>query len=270
MKSEPSTKDNNFSLRNIENYNKELTAPVVDIVNKYLNLLIEYYKFFIEKIKIKNIKVLQFIIIRGLDTITNVFLNLLLYTKNIDLTFFHCQKSFYFYVEFVGQISEDEKMFLQLTSRDASTYVYKKTIFEIMNEFKNSNKEMTITNREKFEIINVYVNLCKNYLLKIIERNEFSENAKFINLIEKIMGKLNNNQIKIDKLKLFENINDKLITNIENTNHFFDVTQQLVKKFVKNNDILDKCEKKNLSEEFANKISIDSPEKFVAWLLSSI
>jgi hypothetical protein len=72
----------------------------------------------------------------------------------VDLTYFHCQKSFYFYVEFVSQISEDEKMFLQLTSRDASTYVYKKTIFEINNEFKKMNDDMSDTTREKFEVIN--------------------------------------------------------------------------------------------------------------------
>jgi len=268
MKSEPSNKDNNYSLRTSENYNKELNANVVEIINKYLRLLIEYYKYIVDKIKIKNKQVTRFIIIRGLDTITNVFLNLLLYTKNADATFFHCEKSFYFYVEFVGQISEDEKMFLQLTSRDATTYVYKKTIFEIMNEFKNSNKEMSNSNREKFEKINIYVNLCKSYLLKIIEKNEFSKNDKLINLIEKIMFRLNHNEIKTSKLKLFETVNDKLLNNIENATQFFEVSHQLVKKFVKNDDIFDNCETKVLSEDFAHKINNESNDKFINWLLS--
>ena len=136
MKNIPINKDYNYSLQNVENYKKELNSSVNEIIQKYVNLLLEYYKFIIENIKIKNVHFSRFIIIRGADTMINVFLNLLLYTKNIDLTYFQCQKSFYFYVEFVGQISEDEKMFLQLTSRDASTYVYKKTIFEINNELK--------------------------------------------------------------------------------------------------------------------------------------
>jgi hypothetical protein len=193
MKNTIASKDYNYSLHNIENYKKELNSPINEIVKKYLNLLVEYYKFIIENIKIKNKQFTHFIIMRGLDTITNVFLILLLYTKNVDLTYFHCQKSFYFYVEFVGQISEDEKMFLQLTSRDASTYVYKKTIFEINSEFKKMNDDMNAITRDKFEIINFYTSLCKNYLLKVIEKADFNKNEELLNLIEETLDKLNRN-----------------------------------------------------------------------------
>jgi hypothetical protein len=268
MKSTTANKDYNYSLHNIENYKKELNSDINEITKKYLNLLVEYYKFIIENIKKKNKEFTRFIIVRGLETITNVFLNLLLYTKNADLTYFHCQKSFYFYVEFVGQISEDEKMFLQLTSRDASTYVYKKTIFEINNEFKKMNDNITDITREKFEIINFYTSLCKDYLLKVIEKNDFTKNEKLIHLIEESLDKLSSTQIKIDKLKLFGFISDKLITSIENADAFFEVIQHLVKKFVKNNNILNNCEKKIYSEEFTDKINSESNDKFLSWLLN--
>lgn len=268
MKSTIANKDYNYSLHNIENYKKELNSNINEIIKKYLNLLVEYYKFIIENIKIKNKQFTRFIITRGLETITNVFLNLLLYTKNTDLTYFHSQKSFYFYVEFVGQISEDEKMFLQLTSRDASTYVYKKTIFEINNEFKKINDDMTDMTREKFEIINFYTSLCKNYLLKVIEKNDFSKNEELINFIEESVDKLNSVQIKIEKLRLFEFVSDKLLINIENAERFFEVNQYLVKKFVKNNNILNNCEKKILSEDFADKIKTEPNDKFISWLLN--
>jgi len=271
MKNTIATKDYNYSLQNIENYNKELNTNINEIVKKYLNLLVEYYKFIIENIKIKNKQFTRFIITRGLDTITNVFLNLLLYTKNADLTYFHCQKSFYFYVEFVGQISEDDKMFLQLTSRDASTYVYKKTIFEINNEFKKMNDNMNIITRDKFEIINFYTTLCKNYLLKVIEKTDFSKNEELLNIIEETLDKLNSTQIKIEKLKLFELVSDKLLISIENVELFFKANQHLVKKFVKNNNILNNCEKNFLSEDFENKINKINNEpydKFISWLLS--
>jgi hypothetical protein len=268
MKNTIANKDSNYSLHNIENYNKELNTNTNEIIKKYLNLLVDYYKFIIENIKIKNKQFTCFIITRGLETITNVFLNLLLYTKNADLTYFHCQKSFYFYVEFVGQISEDEKMFLQLTSRDASTYVYKKTIFEINNEFKKMNDDMDNITREKFEIINFYTSLCKNYLLKLIEKNDFSKNEELINLIEESFDKLSRTQIKLDKLKLFEFVCDKLITSIENVDDFFEVNHHLVKKFVKNNNILNNCEKKIFSEDFTNKINNEPNDKFINWLLN--
>ena len=135
--------DNNYSLNNSENYRKTIECSLGEVTKKYGDLLIEYSNFISENIKVKNTSFSRFIIIRGLDTITNVFLNIFNATKNIDLTYFHCQKSFYFYVEFVGQISDDEKTFLQLTSRDATTYVYKKTVFDINNEFKKQNEIIT-------------------------------------------------------------------------------------------------------------------------------
>ena len=136
------TKDNNYSLQNVENYKNETIFDTNEAIQKYSELIIEYFKFVMENIKIKSSNFSKFIIIRGLDTITNVFLHILYFTKNVDLTYFHSQKSYYFYVEFVSQISDDEKMFLQLTSRDATTYVYKKTIFEINNEFKKINETL--------------------------------------------------------------------------------------------------------------------------------
>ena len=143
------TKDTNFSLMNAENYNKNLDIDIKSINEKYILLVSDYLKFIIENIKVKNKILARFIITRGLDTITNVFLHLLYYTKNIDMTYFHCQKSFYFYVEFVGQITEEEKMFLQLTSRDATTYVYKETIFKINNEFKKLSQN-SVTSKNIF------------------------------------------------------------------------------------------------------------------------
>jgi hypothetical protein len=112
------TKDNNYSLQNVENYKNETLFDANEAIQKYLELIIEYFKFVMENIKNKSSNFLKFIIIRGLDTITNVFLHILYFTKNVDLTYFHSQKSYYFYVEFVSQISDDEKMFLQLTSHE--------------------------------------------------------------------------------------------------------------------------------------------------------
>jgi len=264
MKNTLANKDYNYSLHNIENYKKELNANINEIVKKYLNLLVEYYKFIIENIKIKNKQFTRFIITRGIDTITNVFLNLLLYTKNADLTYFHCQKSFYFYVEFVGQISEDEKMFLQLTSRDASVYVYKKTIFEITNECKKINDDSSNETKEKLKIINSYVNIYKMFVYKIIENNNEITNDKYIELFYIISDKLNN-LINKNKIKIYESILDK-IYHIENIELFYNINTILAKKFVKNSDILDNCHSKLNKENILERTN-ESAEKFITWLL---
>jgi hypothetical protein len=127
---------------------------------------------------------------------------------------------------------------------------------------------MNIITREKFEIINFYTSLCKNYLLKVIEKTDFSKNEELLNIIEETLDKLNSTQIKIEKLKLFELVSDKLLISIENAESFFEVNQYLVKKFVKNNNILNNCEKKILSEDFVNKINNEPNDKFIIWLLN--
>jgi len=265
MKMMTNQKEMNYSLHNIENFKKDIQVDLSKISQKYSELLIEYFKFILENIKTKNNNFSKFIIIRGLDTITNVFLNLFLYTKNIDITYFHCQKSFYFYVEFVGQISEDEKMFLQLTSRDASVYVYKKTIFEITNELKKINDDSSNETKEKIKIINSYVNIYKMFIYKIIENNNENTNDKYIELFYTISDKLNNLFNK-NKIKVYESILDKLY-HIENIELFFNINTILSKKFVKNSDILDNCNSKFNKEDLLERTS-ESAEKFITWLLN--
>jgi hypothetical protein len=264
MKSSTSNKENNYSLNIIENYKKDLEYSITEVIKKYTELIVEYFKFIMENIKITNKNFSKFIIIRGLDTITNVFLNLLYYTKNLDLTYFHCQKSFYFYVEFVGQISDDEKMFLQLTSRDATTYVYKKTIFDINSEVKKINEEVTPSFREKLDSIHNYINIYQTYLLKIIQTKQIDSTN--INYLSILADKLNNMENKT-KLKNFENIIEKLYHKIDDVILFFEINQLLVKKFVKKPEIIHNAEKKN-HEEFNDKLK-DSQEKFISWLIST-
>jgi len=255
-------KENNYLLSNNENYKKDFDSDIGFITKKYYELVSEYIKFIMENIKLKNEIFSKFIIIRGLDTITNVFKNILYFTKNIELTYFHCQKSYYFYVEFVGQIAEDDKMFLQLTSRDASTYVYKKTIFEINNELKKQNENNTTSFREKMDNINSYISLYQSYILKIIQSEKITNED--IDIFLKICEKLNKatNKIKIHKL---DTIIDKLYHKIENKNIFFEINNILIKQFLKNQEILEKYESKILSCDFDEKI-LDVPDKFIKWL----
>ena len=260
-------KDNNFSLQNLDNYRKNIDNTTSEITEKYYMLIAEYFKFITENIKVKNSNFAKFIITRGLDTITNVFNSIFYYTKNIDLTYFHCQKSFYFYVEFVGQISEDEKMFLQLSSRDATLYVYKKTIFEINNECKNTNESSKLIN-DQIAIINSYINIYKTMVYKIIQsdRNNNINNNLYIETFEKICKKINKTNLNNENVVLLNDIMDKFyfITD-DNVDYFFDIVQEFTKKMKQSH--LKKCEKKICVEELSIKLN-DTPEKFISWFLS--
>lgn len=259
-----SNKEINYSLHNNENYKKELDYEIGDIIDKISQLLMDYFKFIIENIKLKKTNFSRFIITRGLDTIINVFNHILFYTKNLDVTYFHCQKAFYFYVEFVGQISEDEKMFLQLSSRDAATYVYKKTIYEISNDLKKTNDQISDYTRLKIEVINSYIDIYKTLLLKLI--NDDFTNIENQNLILKIYKKLNILSNK-SKIKQINDVIEKLYYQINDINYFLIISNLIVKKVSKNEGDLNNCLNKFLSDEFRSKIT-ENPDKFVNWFMS--
>jgi hypothetical protein len=265
MKNQMPNNDNNYSLHNIENYKNEINFDIDDAIKKYSELIIEYFKFIMENIKMKNINLFRFIIIRGLDTITNVFLNLIYFTKNVDLTYFHSQKSYYFYVEFVSQISDDEKMFLQLTSRDATTYVYKKTVFDINNEFKKINENVTEEFKLKMNIIKSFINLYQSYLIKIIQTKNIDSNH--INYLVKLVEKLNNFTNK-SNINILENIVEKMYNKIENIELFFEINSLLVKQFIKTSKVIKFNEDKFNLEDFNEKLLELAPNKFIHWFLS--
>jgi hypothetical protein len=267
MENHKINKDANYSLFNYKNYKKDFSCEINIITHKYCELLIEYFKFITENVKIKNEKLTKFIIVRGLDTITHVFLIILFYTKNIDITYFHCQKSFYFYVEFVCQISEDDKKFLQLTTRDATLYVYKKTIFEINNDCKKMNDSLAVDTIEKTRIINIYINIYKTYMQKIIEQDTQNK-MKYIDIFQKITHKLNMHLNNIPNHSSFEKITDKLSNNIGDIDTFFVVNQEIIKKTIKMPQVLNIIQK-NLSHELFNCKIHDKTEKFILWLTTN-
>jgi hypothetical protein len=265
-----SKKEINYSLHNIENYNKDLDCEISKIAEKISELLIDYVKFIVENIKLKETKFSRFIIMRGLDTIINIFNYILFYTKNLDVAYFHCQKAFYFYVEFVGQISEDEKMFLQLSSRDATMYVYKKTIYEISNEFKKNSDQVSEKTKVKLDIVNSYMEINKTIILKLIN-NEFT-NVEKQNTTENILNNINNsnnsNNINHNSnIKKLNNIIETLYFKTINDTYFFEVCEMLFKKISKNEEYLTKCCNKLLCDDFNDKIK-ETSGIFITWFMN--
>jgi predicted translin family RNA/ssDNA-binding protein len=159
-------------------------------------------------------------------------------------------------------------MFLQLSSRDATTYVYKKSIFEINNDIKK-NYVITSNNKNKMSIINAYVDLYKTLFLKLVNGN-FSNNELFYTL-EKIYKKINCFEYlnDINNLNLFKNIIDVLFYKIAETNveSFFDIVLSILKKITKNSNYLIKLYDKTKSNEFNDKIN-ESHDKFISWFLN--
>jgi len=87
----------------------------------------------------------------------------LLHTRNLDAAYYHAQKSIYYYLEFISQLTEQKNAFLQLSSKDALTYVYKKTIYLINNLSESKQPKSDIINT-----INMYLQVYKNSTDNII------------------------------------------------------------------------------------------------------
>lgn len=197
-----------YSLHNNENYKNDFGGYTIkDILSMYNKLIIEYLNFItdVSKLNVSNSIIYnKFIILRGLKTITHVFNTILYYTRNLDMALYYGQKSFYFYVEFITQISGGQS-FLQLSSRDAIIFVYKKSIFEINNECRKSinNSILTEATIHIFNTLDIYITNMNHIVAHVLERSlTIKEN---INKLELIIYQLNNNNIRnlvgfIDKL----------------------------------------------------------------------
>lgn len=236
-----SVNKNSYSITNNDNYKQSINYNVENILEKYLSIFTEYFKHLEEcNFNIYN-QYYKYIIINGVNCINNIFKILLLYTNNIELVLYHTQKSFIYYIEFITQIGNENNNFLQLNSKDATLFVYKKTIFEINNDIR---KDFSIKkdNRKILDNINNYILLSKKIIDDFININD--ENIykniqnKILPILKKLIEVLFINNIDIDlqyKIELVEIILNKHNNNSEN---FIVNLQSIIKKIKRKNFII--------------------------------
>jgi hypothetical protein len=189
---------NNLILYNISNYKHIIDNSTNEILNKIIIIIVEYMRLITETIVIKNNYHYHFVIKRGVETIIHVFSIIFSFTKNLELTFYHTQKAYYFYIEYIEQISNDNITFLQLSSRDATLFVYKKTIFELNNEYIKNIHKQTPEEHIILSNIDTYIHTYKAIISFIINNINFKyEHINTIcNKIEYIYNELNKIQYK--------------------------------------------------------------------------
>lgn len=252
----------NLSLQNIENYKSDYTHTTSEIFTKYVGIINEYFLQCLDTLQLRDITYYKFIIYKGLETITHVFKLILLYTKNLNITYTHCQKSLYYYVEFISQIDNDSHSFLQLNSKDAALFVYKKTIFEINNEYRkefvsiNNSCDMT-TN------IDIATQLYYNIISSLLNEYKFTQTNKcgFINYVSK-----HNNSLIKNILNLTLNKTEKEFTQKLNLIAYFNQTLDLnILKKIEYLNYFTKClKKKNTSQvQLVEKLSCNEKNKYI-------
>ena len=271
--------DKKEKLYELKNYNKRLLIKDISTyITQYIELINEFILHATEIIQVQNYNYYLFVFQRGIDTLKHIFKFLLLYTRNIDLTMHHCKKAYLYYIEFISQIGEDNNSFLQLNSKDATLFVYKKTIFDLnnttrknFNQVKNEKKCLIVVDN----IIEIYNKLILMSLYSM-DCEELKNNKSMIIMIEKestkIMNKifLNNlytNELFCKKIKEFLYLID--MKNIEIYKKKINIIYIFVKKLIINQKIDIKLIKEKIFENiFKEKIENLTALKFVNWLLN--
>jgi hypothetical protein len=268
-----------FILYNTSNYKAVIDNSVSEILTKFVEVIIEYMRFISEKIIMKNKAYYRFIFERGVETLIHVFSVIFYFTKNLELTFYHTQKAYYFYIEFIEQISDDNVTFLQLSSRDAILFVYKKTIFDLNNEYKKNIQEPTFEEKTILSTVDTYTNIYKSIVLFIINHNDFYKLVKYenkneyintsCNAIEFISETLNKNKIKsnhIECVYLFITLlDDRKIEILD----FFRLLDEFIKKVISKKKFDEKVIKNKIYDsELSNFINNNELNKIVEWIFS--
>ena len=241
-----------FLLYNISNYKPNIENSVTEILNKFVSVIVEYMRLISKKISMKNKTHYKFIFERGLETVIHVFSVTFYYTKNLDITVYHGEKAIYFYVEYIEQISDDNITFLQLSSRDAILFVYKKTIFDLNNEYKKKLQDVSITDKEILLCVDTYTNIYNIIAQFIINNVTFDKDYIDIccNHIEDLSHHLNKVTKHVDYISIFINVLSSKKVDIY---VFFDLLVEFIKRIKM---------KKRIDEKITNKIyEIDVTEE---------
>ena len=273
--SQTSPSDLNTLLYNVGNYKPIIENTIQDILTKFVIIIIEYMRLIAEKITMKNKPYYKFIFQRGLETLIHVFSILFYYTKNLELTFYHTQKAIYYYIEFIEQISDENVSFLNLSSRDAVLFVYKKTIYEINNEYKRNVIEPNINEQNLLVFFNSYKYIYKNIIQFIINHKEFKYETKIeyinlccdsIELISKQLNKSKMNKKTNDCIYLFISVlSDKKIE----IDDFFKLLDNFIEKINLIKKLDDMKIKQNIYDsELNNFINNNELYNLVEWIFA--
>ena len=212
-----------------------------------------------------------FIAKRGLITYKHIFNILFLYTKNFTLILHHIKKAYLYYVEFIGQIGHDNHAYLKLNSRDASLFVYKKTIYEINNDFK---KDFVLTEEEKKKHFKLTKTIdIINTLILIILKNVKLNNEKLtykkiksdIEKIEKGFLKAINNYDKFN-LDILSILLDKTELLKIGSPKVLELVNSVINKFLNKAYSETKVKEKLNSYKNNEKINKLTSIKYINWL----
>lgn len=241
-----------------------------DIFYDYAGMISEFLSRVIENINIRDTTHFLFIVKRGLDTLKHCFNLIYLYTKNHTMAIHHCRRGFCYYVEFMGQICEDGNSYLQLNSKDAVLFVYKKTIYDI-NQDQMREHTLNTGEKEMLQLVSMNINIFNSvientlYLMEddIDKRGDIIKRT--VDKSFKVCSKLNSNIKESEMVLAFVTTINTLITDCDK---YSELCHGFIKKYQKKNIDKGALHRKLYSHECELKLRELSTLRFINWVYS--
>ena len=164
-----------YILNSVENYKNELNDNETILFLKYVGMVHEMIILCNDSITSENKDYVKHILITCIKNSSYIYNFILLYTKNLELALYHTQKSILYYFEFIIQVGEGSRNTLKLTTKDATIFIYKKTVFEINDEYKKTYQESSQT-KLVMKDLELYTNTYNKILIHLISSFDFNEN----------------------------------------------------------------------------------------------
>ena len=261
---------------NISDFNE--TISITDyhpIMAEYKEIIGGYLIHISESITLHNKDYYEYIVGRGLDTLKHCFNLLLLYTKNISVVSQYCKRALCYYVEFIGQIAQDSNSYLELNAKDATLFVYKKTIFEIDTEYRK-NYISKVEEAPFFELIAVNTEIYNNLLFNNLHlrfKVDVGGKVDMGNIVQKSttsFDKLYNKNTSIEdniiQNKSIESFINIIHSQVPSVEKYVELCHTFIKKGKKKNITIAMIRDCFYMEEYMPNLTKLSSLKFVNWM----
>jgi len=135
--------------------------------------MVEYYITTIEQtVQMDDKSYYRYILCKGIENLKNIFRLLLVYTKNKDMAAFQTEKAMLYYVEFMGQISNEHSFIINLNGKDATLFIFKKTLYDLVKQ----DSSMTDADTQTLLVMDRFID-THSAILKIVLSSSDAENG---------------------------------------------------------------------------------------------
>lgn len=227
------------------------------IFSQYAKIMNEYLNHFTgsEKYK-KGDKDRNYLLLNGFSTLTHVF-KITLNCETLDLAIENTEKAIYYYTQFIEQMEENIMYDLNVSTNNASLFVYKKTINHFLPD--------------SFENDSILKNVDYLFLIyRLVVNDLFKSNydplipGKLINISMEICRNNNDeDQFRQEMTKIMFFINHFHST----TRILYDYFYLFVKKYKQCELTLEKLYFKKIQSNYFDKLVNDTPANYIKWLM---